>query len=128
MGDISVENKLQLIAQLKNQYHKNQYDLLNREQILYGRTSSHRYDTEDDYLKNMDTIMPDAESQLFTHSRIRLILAVLLVTIVISCDSLGVSIFGWDTNTIFTAISQDISQEIENWVSANTSTIDLQAP
>lgn len=128
MGDISVENKLQLVAQLKNQYHKNQYDLTNREQILYGRTSSHRYDTEDGYLQNMDTIMPDAESHLFTHSRIRLILAVLLATIVISCDSLGVSIFGWDTKAIFTAISQDISEEIENWVSANAHTIGSQVP
>ena len=72
--------------------------------------------------------MPDAESHLFTHSRIRLILAALLVTIVISCDSLGVSIFGWDTNTIFTAISQDVSEEVENWVSANANTTGLQAP
>lgn len=128
MSEISVENKLQLVQQVKNQYNKNQYDLTNREQILYGRTSSHSYDMENRYLPNMDTIMPDAEGHLFMHSRIRLILAVVLATVFIACDSMGLSVFGWDTNTIFTAISRDVSQEIENWVAANTNTIDSQVP
>ena len=38
MSDFSVEQKLELVQQVRSQYYRNQSDLMNREQILYGRT------------------------------------------------------------------------------------------
>ncbi|MBR1930633.1 MAG: hypothetical protein IJ833_04025 [Lachnospiraceae bacterium] len=128
MSEITVENKLQLVQQIKSQYQRNRYDLKRREQILYGRSSEHSYDSEaydssmdmDDPEKNM----PDAEKTAILSSRIRLVVAILLFAVVITCDHRNQTIFGYHTDTIFTAISQDMGSKLEHWIAVNANTID----
>lgn len=40
MENISTEQKLQLVQQIRSRYHENRYDLSNRERILYGKAST----------------------------------------------------------------------------------------
>ena len=38
MSDVTMDQKLQLVQQVRARYHEDQFDLSNRERILYGRS------------------------------------------------------------------------------------------
>ena len=39
MSNVTTEQKLQLVQQVRSRYHEDQYDMSNRERLLYGRSS-----------------------------------------------------------------------------------------
>ena len=98
MSEISMDNKLQLVGQIRSRYEQDQSDLFHREQILYGQ-----------YKK------PDTEEEIIhLSSRIRLIIAAALTALLVTCDNMHLQIGSYDTETIFTMISYDVGTELDH--------------
>lgn len=98
MSDISVDQKLQLIEQVRSQYHKDQYDLSHREQILYGRTSQ---DSGSEELPARGSL------------RLRVAAALVLLVLVILMDQKEETIMGITTAEIFHTIENDYLAQME---------------
>lgn len=96
MSDISVDQKLRLIEQVRSQYHRDQYDLLHREQILYGRMSA-----------------GPTEQPLRGSFRIRLGAAILLFVLIILLDQKDGNILGFTASRIFETIESDYMIQME---------------
>ncbi len=133
MSDISMEQKLELVNQIRSQYHRNQSDLMNREQILYGRSSARDveyrtthsdYRNYSDYREHRDFMEysgakagTDEEGILSDNTfKIRLALAGVLFLIVVMFDKTGKSLAGISTNQVFQAIATDYGANMEEWV------------
>lgn len=116
MSDMTVEQKLQLVQQVRSRYHENQYDMSNRERIVYGRTaiSPERMEYEDPLLYG-GTQRPGMERSFFG---MRFFVAALLLTGVIMMDRKGINVAGITTEKIFQVISADYEDKIEEWVEA----------
>ena len=111
MNDATVEQKLELVQQIRSQYNKNQYDLLNREQILYGRALP-----RDSY--TYENPAEEAEPVRSTF-KLRLFAAGLLFILLVALDITGKSIACFETGKIFTILAQDYEKQIDAWVEAN---------
>ncbi len=135
MRDTTSEQKLALVQQIRSSYNRNQYDLTNRERLLYGKTSPRN----DSYLsykhwnstKAFGEEIPEAEMEnLYAGTgelgisffRLRFLIAAVLLMAVIFLDMSGGSFAGLTTGEIFDAISQNYADEIDSWVSAQLST------
>lgn len=111
MSDITVEQKLQLIQQIRSEHSRNQYDMQNREQILYGKSSlGNAYSSP--YIGNARSGvygLSDADTPIkISTFKIRLGLALVLLCIIIFLDVRQNSLWGLNTSKIFTYISKDI--------------------
>lgn len=104
MSDATVEKKLKLVQQIRSQYNRDQYDLLSREQILYGRTSPGRIAREP-YAEPTDISSTPATGTI----KIRLLAALLLLIGVLVMDISGNSLFGLQTSDIFASIKEDFN-------------------
>lgn len=116
MSDTTIEQKLQLVRQVRSRYHENQYDLSNRERILYGRTSAapeREGYSASPYDEDYDGTLP--EGRPLSLMKIRLWIALLLVVMVIIMDTNGMSIAGITSEKIFELISEDYEEVIETW-------------
>lgn len=106
MSDITMEKKLKLVQQIRSQYDQNQYDLSNREQLLYGRTSCR------------DTDLPEILSEGQTHAtgsfRIRMLLACLLFLFIVAADQLGISPAGISVHSVFEMIETDYQENMDD--------------
>lgn len=107
------EKKLQLVQQVRSRYHENQYDLSNRERIMYGRTSV--FDRSDDY---DESTLPDSEDGSLSSFKLRLFIALVLFGIVIFMDRNHVAIGGITSEKLYGMISADYEEKIEDWVEA----------
>lgn len=127
MSDITMEKKLELVQQIRSQYHKNQYDMSNREQILYGRTSNREeymqaaepggyggYNLAGSFTATGRQASAESNASAGTLSfRLRLLLALVLLAGVIVLDKNGTKIAGIAMEEVFQAISADYYEEIE---------------
>ncbi len=118
MGDVTMDQKLRLVQQVRSRYQENQYDMSNRERILYGKNSmipSERYDYP---YRDMygDPIEPAGSPISFF--KLRFLAAVFLLAVVIFMDNSGTKLAGITTEEIFRAISADYDEKIEEWVEA----------
>jgi len=113
MNDIPVEKKLELVQQVRSQYRRNQSDLMNREQILYGRNiSQERIGRE--YLKTEE--QPKEEGILLDNTFcIRLALSCVLLITFILLDQTGKGIAGIHTDQIAQVIASDFGEAVETW-------------
>jgi len=112
MRDVTTEQRLRLIQQVRSRYHENQYDLSNRERILYGRSFSG---------ENSDPLQQEGSddgSRPFSSFKIRLVIAVLLGAAVISMDRNDIKIAGITSEQIYQAISADFEENIEKIAAA----------
>ena len=107
MEDISVEKKMELVHQVRSQYQKNQYDLMNRESLLYGKT----------YTANTGYTPPPSDSHKDSTLKIRYALAVLLLLSIIILDRSGKSFAGISMKQVFQAIEADFEDTLEFWAS-----------
>lgn len=120
MSDITVDQKMQLIRQVRSQYNKDQYDLMHREQLLYGRTTPGRMTIQ----KTPETGMltedfPTVGTELpgqFSTLKLRLLAAVVLFLAVLAMDINGTRVFGISTSSIFESISKDVTTESLNMI------------
>lgn len=120
MDDSSREAKLRLVRQVRNQYHQNQYDLSNREQILYGRQPESAFS---------DTNMPESVRP-YTTLRLRTAIAVILLLAVILFDRFGIRPGGMQMKELFALLSEDYQENVDAFVNAlsEESISDLPAP
>lgn len=117
MSDATMEQKLRLVQQVRSRYQEDQYDLSNRERILYGRTSigSERMGYSSPYDNPyQEGDMPQGVSSF----RLRFFLAVFLVMIVIVMDTNGMTVAGITSEKIYEVISADYEEVLETWVEA----------
>jgi len=108
MSDTTMEKKLRLVQQVRSRYNEDQYDMSNRERILYGRSFRRELPEEG----NPGEASGQNEVSSF---RLRLILAVLLAVAVIFMDKNNINIAGITSDGIFQAISADVEDDIEAW-------------
>ncbi|MDE6167600.1 MAG: hypothetical protein K2G28_03995 [Acetatifactor sp.] len=113
MSNVSTEQKLRLVQQVRSRYSEDQLDLTNRERILYGRSSfrSAEGPWAEQYPYPEDAPRPS----LF---KIRLLLALVLFGAVIAMDTSGINVAGITAETIFEAISVDYEDTIDQWIDA----------
>ena len=97
MSDITVEQKLQLVHQIRSEHNRNQNAIKNREQILYGRTGSSSYQS------NYEEATPRP-----TSFKARILIAISVLVIIIILDIRQESMLGITTSTIFTEIAKDM--------------------
>lgn len=105
MSEIPVEKRLELIQQVRSQYHKNQCDLQTREQILYGKTSASVRQEEPIEIKAAGA--EAAEEETVSFLKIRVMGAVVLFLIVLMLDISGASLFGLCSEQFFEQLSKD---------------------
>ena len=112
MANISVEQKLTMLNQLRSRYDNNQADLMRREQILYGRTSP---------VSSVDVAITRAsENEICADTlsvqgtfRLRLLIAAILVVLLILSDQKGKDFLGVSTSQIYTMIEEDYMTQME---------------
>lgn len=109
MSDVTMDRKLQLVKQIRSRYNEDQYDLSNRERILYGRSSR----PADGFSEMQEDAAWDAPVSFF---RIRLVVAIVLLAAVIAIDLNGIKIAGITAEDIFRAISADYGNMIDSWM------------
>ena len=102
---------MQLVQQIRSRYHENQYDLSNRERILYGRSGA------------QTAAFPDPEPELeqpypSSFFRVRLLVALLLFGLVVAMDRGGFQVAGFTADKILEAISADYEEKLDQWVEA----------
>lgn len=108
MSDARAEKRLLLLKQIRSRYNEDQYDLSNREKILYGRSSRSVNAPETPQEEGMEPDNP-------VFFRLRLALAAGLLGLVIFMDVNGINLAGITAERIFQAISADFEEAIETW-------------
>ena len=135
MSDITMEQRLQLVNQVRSRYHQDQNDLLHREQLLYGKTSIDRLrrDAKSTYRRNFnyagnngsgesmeyDPYDPDGEFPVSQTEpsfgpnafRLRFMAAVGMFVLILMLDRNGKDLFGMSTDQIFRSIAKDYVAE-----------------
>lgn len=112
MRDVTTEQRLRLVQQVRSRYQENQYDLSNRERILYGK-SFVREAPENPQQEN-----PDIDPKPISSFKLRLIIAVLLGAAVIFMDRNDIKIAGITSEQVYQAISADFEENIEKMAAA----------
>ena len=122
MSEVSMEQKLQLIRQVRSRYHEDRYDLSNRERLLYGRSgyipdgrAEYPATYEDAPYKDTYGEMPLSGNSPFAFLRLRFLVAALLLAAVIIMDKNGLDVAGITTEKIYEMISADYEEKIEEW-------------
>lgn len=108
MRNVDTERKLQLIQQIRSRYDEDQYDMGNRERILYGRESMRS--------REGNGTDPDWDQPPQSSFRLRVLLAVLLFAAVVAIDTNGTSLWGITAEKVYQIISADYEDKIEEWV------------
>ncbi len=116
MSDIPVEKRLELVHQVRSQYHKNQSDLMTREQILYGR-STYRENAGRDTSQYQETT---EEEGIFKDNTfgIRMALAGILLLTFILLDKTGKGFAGMTTDELAQTIASDYGTIVDTWAEA----------
>ncbi len=123
------EKKLLLVRQVRSRYSEDQYDLSNREQLLYGRTSipdRSVYSTASPYSETACSYgetygedgAPSPEGEALASFKLRLVLAALLFGLVVFLDKSDTAIGGITAQKLYTAISADYEDKLEDWAEA----------
>lgn len=112
MSDVTMEQKLQLVRQIRSRYNENQYDMSNRERILYGKFSHGSRSMADG--RTEDTEAPERISFF----KLRFLLALLFFLTVVVMDTNDMKVAGITTEKIYRAISADYEEKIDEWVEA----------
>lgn len=109
MEDTSTEKKLQLVHQIRSQYHKNQFDMSNRERILYG--SSYTFDTTP-----INTAMDIENNTTYSSQslKFRSAVAIMLLLFSILFDTLHIKPAGIEMKEIFNMIESDYLKNIQD--------------
>ena len=119
MSDATMEQKLRLVQQVRSRYQEDQYDLSQRERILYGRTGvglrrTGYDDSYEDFYRERD--MPvQGEISSF---RLRLFLAMFLAMLLIIMDINHMTVAGITSEKIYEVISADYEEVLETWAEA----------
>jgi len=111
MGDTTMEQKLRLVQQIRSRYNENQFDLSNREKVLYGFTSVKSPEAKWD----TDTETAAEAPVEISFFKVRLFFAILLFFLFVFMDRNGLEMAGITTEKIYQAISADYEEKIDEW-------------
>lgn len=100
MDEISRAQKLELVRRIKTQYHQNQYDLYNREQLLYATS---------------DIPEQNAKNNTSESLKFRGVVAIMLFLLVILLDSFHINPLGLEINQLFEMLQTDYLEAISDW-------------
>ena len=124
--EISAEQKLELIRQIRSQYRQNQNDLMHRESILYDkpmasvtnieRTLPLHDDSSDTYYASYQASKKGFQRE--GTLKIRFVLAVLLTASVILFHKSHFSPAGINMEQVFATLEQDYEDIILSWSSS----------
>lgn len=122
MRKFSVDQKLKLVEQIRSRYNRNQYDLSNRERILYGKTSEKKYlyPSKERAEKDWSSEGLPEDVPVFSAFQLRMLVALLLAIGLILLDRSGGSIAGLSTEQIFDTISASYEDDLDAWLEAQT--------
>ncbi len=111
MKELNTDQKLQLVQQIRSRYNENQYDMYNRERILYGKGAA---------ISGENTYNTHASGTDFAPSsfRLRLLLAVLLFAGVVAMDINHLTISGVTAEKIVEVIALDYEERLDQWMTA----------
>ena len=122
MGDFSVEQKLQLIRQVRSQHDRDRLDLMNRERILFGKTGEYG-----DIHTNKELVSTHENTEMLSNTqagslkstlfKIRLLSAIVLAVFLILLDQKNGLFFGIDTSQVFSILASDYYQQMEEYLS-----------
>lgn len=120
MSNITMDKRLELIQQIRTQNHQNQYDMISREQLLYGKSCSRNtYDTDTNRYNDM-TEGIEADQQPVSSFKIRLLVAVTLLLFGIVLDSSGKSLGKISLKDISEILAVDyearIEEQLQDWL------------
>lgn len=120
MSNITMDKRLELIQQIRTQNHQNQYDMISREQLLYGKSCSRNtYDTDTNRYNDM-TEGIEADQQPVSSFKIRLLVAVTLLLFGIVLDSSGKSLGKLSLKDISEILAVDyearIEEQLQDWL------------
>ncbi len=119
MSDFTtMEKKLQLVQQVRSRYNENQYDMSNRERLLYGRTSAAGKPDYNQSLYYDENVLPDSDGDSVSSFKLRFFIALVLFGIVVFMDRSHVAIGGISSEKLYGMISADYEEKIEDWVEA----------
>lgn len=113
MSDFTVDKKLQLVQQVRSQYDRNQYDLQNRERILYGKTQDIYRGIDGDVNPYAPLYGGEEDSAIpvhFSTFKLRLVVSIMLLLGILVLDRTGGAFFGIQAKDVFTFIQEDFSQ------------------
>ena len=96
MSDFSTEQKLQLVQQIRSQHNRNQYDMQNRERILYSYPVKYPVKEGVTDSKEMNTL------------KIRILVTIILVILVMVLDVLNINLMGVDMEKVFQVIDENV--------------------
>ena len=119
MSDFTtMEKKQQLVQQVRSRYNENQYDMSNRERLLYGRTSAAGKPDYNQSLYYDENVLPDSDGDSVSSFKLRFFIALVLFGIVVFMDRSHVAIGGISSEKLYGMISADYEEKIEDWVEA----------
>ena len=106
MNDITPTQKLQLIQQIRSQYHRNQNDMYRREQILYGN----RHLPSSDEYSHSDTVGK------ISGFKIRSMVAIVFVCSVILSDLYSFPTTSKNAGAFLNAMKMDYQDLVAEWI------------
>ena len=95
---VTTEQKLQLIRQIRSRYQENQCDMDNRERILGGYEA------------------PQEPVGGLRHFKLRFLLALLLFLAVVAMDMTGARVAGVTTEQLYQFIAADYEEKVDRWI------------
>ena len=126
MGNISTEQKLQLIRQIRSQHSRDQSDLMARERLLYGRTGDYLHEGYRESSKDLGTAAGDNYEGLYDDMTanppgrnmfaLRLLAALVLLILFILMDKKDCPFLGVRTSEVFAMIENDYYEQLEEWI------------
>lgn len=105
MSEVNSEQKIQLVQQIRTQYEKNQCDIKNRKQLMFGNG----YDMT---MQNAGMIPQENSSAKSESLKCRCAIAALLFIFTIIFDLIGAHPFGVSMEQVFTAIATDYQKNM----------------
>lgn len=128
MGNISTEQKLQLIRHIRSQHSRDQLDLIARERLLYGRTGDYLHGDSSyrESSKDFGSVIGDSYEGLYDDMSsnppgrnmfvLRLLTALVLLLLFILMDKNDSPFLGVSTSEVFTMIENDYYEQLEEWI------------
>ena len=100
MDEISRAQKLELVRQIKSQYSQNQYDLYNREHLLYATP---------------EIPQPNTKNNTSESLKFRSVVAILLFIIIVLFDSFGIGPEGMEIKRLLKFLQTDYLETFSGW-------------
>ena len=112
MSEVSVEQKLKVVQQIREEHSRNQKLIRGRESVLYGFHSPYPIYSEERIDTGMDS-EPLSFSLKKSSLKIRIILAICLFVSVVLLDREQIPFFHYSVSDMFTYLETDLTKDFQ---------------